>query len=348
MAKEEQSNWARIAFWLLAGCFNNLKSSDLLSQQLDAVNSKHIDVLAGRKIDSLLYLGYSLKSPIQNVYDTVWGIQNKWLNILVNRLIESSVSPIIFKGGELLNAYYRSRALGCLADLDILVDRKDLGVAKQCLYSMGFRQSTLDRGSETLVDLDILDIARIESTHYELAPFSKFEEIELEEEEFKCAQKNQPYPLQIIDGKCFVIVQFDIHHRVASDIESDGFFKRAIPSALGCGLTMSPADQIWFMTSRYYNEVAIHGKRSLRDFAYLAPIISRSDISWDIVLSAARIYELRPSLYYYLSFLDKLAGNIIPSEVFDELLPSKGIRSRDWGWQLSKLFDEIDPFPLEL
>ena len=110
-------------------------------------------------------------------------------------------------------------------------------------------------------------------------------------------------------------------------------------------MTMSPADHLWFITGRYYNEVAMHDKRSLRDFVYIIPILVNSHIDWEIILQSASDYNLRPSLYYYLFFLNQLlSGRYIPIEVIDKLSPANGSRSRDWGWQLDKLFDRVECF----
>lgn len=95
-----------------------------------------------------------------------------------------------------------------------------------------------------------------------------------------------------------------------------------------------------------YTEVALHGRRSLRDFAYMAPWIASGTIDWEVAISATHQYELRPALYNYLWLLDELSGHSIHTEASDELVPLKGSRQRDWGRQLDSLFDTVDPFPL--
>jgi hypothetical protein len=115
---------------------------------------------------------------------------------------------------------------------------------------------------------------------------------------------------------------------------------------LGQGLSFSDSNQLWLLTSRYYTEVAVHGKSSLRDFAYILPLIACGDLDWDVVLSTARKYGLRSSLYYYLYFMSFLTEGAVPKSVLAELSPDRGNRRHDWGWQLGKLFDLVEAFPL--
>jgi hypothetical protein len=101
---------------------------------------------------------------------------------------------------------------------------------------------------------------------------------------------------------------------------------------------------VWITLTRYYNEVALLGKRYLRDFAYIIPILKNEAIDWDVVLSANRSYELHAPLFYYLNFLRSL-GACVPEAVLAETSPLRSERLRDFGWQLGKLFDVLEPSP---
>lgn len=340
--------WPRLAVQLLQWASRGLAIPPSAAQCLSSTEEDQVEALRLRDIDSLLYVGCGLDTAAQVLYDKVFGLQQRWLRVLVDRLIEEGISPMIFKGAEILTRFYGSRALGMLSDSDILIDRRELGIAKRVLESMGFRQGRFEVKSGQLREYDILDIAAAESQHYELVPFRMIDLLEVSEEEFILIEEWQSYPVSIVDGRCKVVVEFDVHHRVASDLDCHEFFERSIPSALGRGVTMSLADHLWFTTSRYYSEVANHGLRSLRTFAYLAPMLASAEVDWDVVLGAARVHELRPSLYYYLFFLDRLAGGVMPGEVLDELSPERGSRLRDWGWQLSQLLDQVEPLPFVL
>lgn len=345
MAETELSGLVEFELDLLKRCFRGFKTSKAEAARLAEEGTKYLAALKRHKIDSLLYVGCLLDSPIQRVYDKVWMRQREALLHLLNQLLDKGISPIIFKGAEFLAASYHPHALGLNNDVDILVERPELGTVKKVLHSMDYSQSLFDPNVGELVDRDLQDIAEFERAGYELIPFNRKEEIELEADELAFAQTWQSHPLWVVDDRCFVITTFDPHYGVSYDVPGDEFFSRAVPSAVGAGRAMSLADQLWFTTSRYYNEVALNGKDSLRDFAYIASLIPNDQIDWDVILGAADRYDLRPSLYYYFAFLNRLGG-AIPDEALEELSPGKGSRDRDWGWQLSKLFDLIDPYPL--
>jgi hypothetical protein len=162
--------------------------------------------------------------------------------------------------------------------------------------------------------------------------------------QIRLAASWQRRPLWVVGGQPYVVLEVDVHHGLAADIESAPFFQRAVNSIYPNALTLSSGDHLWFTISRYYNEVALHGKRSLRDFAYSAALI-HSAPDWDRVLTAASEYSLHPSLYYYLYFLNKITSARVPSEVLNELFPVSKVRLRDWGWQIGKLFDGVEPWP---
>lgn len=77
--------------------------------------------------------------------------------------------------------------------------------------------------------------------------------------------------MHLIDDRFLLVIEIDVHHGIASDVESESFFERAVPSVHGVASTMSPTDHVWVVTSRLYNEVSLYGMNSLRSFAYVLP-----------------------------------------------------------------------------
>lgn len=303
--------------------------------------------LASRKIDSLFHLATGTPGTMQALYDKVWHVQRAEAVRVLAALADAGLAPLVFKGAELLQRAYSPHSINLLADIDLLVDRTEISRAKPVMYALGYRQALYDRESGSLTDRDIADVAAIESTHYELAPFSRLVPIALTEEETAIASELDAHPLwATARGEAFVAVEIDMHHAVATDLESGPFFERAVGSSFQGARTFGPADHVWFTATRLYNEVAIHGKVSLRDFAYLAPLLANEEIDWEVVLSAAREHHLHPSLFYYLGFLDFLNPGVVPGDVIAELDPIGTERMRDWGWQLEKLFGVLPAMPL--
>jgi len=307
---------------------------------------EHSRRLAEKRIDSLYYLGWEPENAIQALYDFVWGIQRAHLEQLLKDLESEGIDALVLKGAEVFPRCFGDHPIGFMSDVDVLVDRQKLGFAKKVLYAQGYRQATYDQESGTLVDVDIGKISEVEGRHYELVPFCKLVPTGLSSE---CARLDLPaqHPLRVSDNMASVLVEVDVHHRVALDVESAPFFARGRTSALGVGRAISPEDHLWVLTARLYNEVALHGKSDLRDLAYAAAIVRCEAIDWDVVLHAATEQDLHPSLFYYLSFLHRVADLPVPIEILDRMSPLRGVRFRDWGWQLGRLLDFVEPCPIK-
>lgn len=306
-----------------------------------------LEALRTRRIDSLAYLTGRPDAAWQRLYDKVWETQSQALFEVSTALSEEGVEPLLFKGAELVPRFFRGHAIGLMRDLDFLVARDQLARAKRTLFTLGFRQARFDPETGELTEHDPIEVAEVESNHYELVAFVQPRtRPDLDADEKQLAAQVAAPPLWVHDGRVTVVVEIDLHHQVAVDIPSKGFFSRSIPSAHGFGLAMSDTDHLWVIASRYYVEVAQHGKRKLRDLAYLAPLLARCEIDWDLVLTVCEEYKLHSSLYYHLAFLDALLGGVVPEAYLAKLEPRGDRRLRDWGWQLAPLFDFIDPMPL--
>ena len=104
---------------------------------------------------------------------------------------------------------------------------------------------------------------------------------------------------------------------------------------------------IWWMASKYYTEVALFEKDTLRDLAYLAPALTMDRVDWSALLRSVAEYELHAGLYYVLGLLSAIVGKeTVPGDVFARLSPETTPRRRDWGWQVGKLLGFVEPLPL--
>lgn len=345
----EQGMRKGVALALLALATGNQQATYYLEEADRIITPEAERWLARRQIDSLLYIYRKTVCPPQRVYDRLWSIQRSALQEVVELLDGDGVPAIVFKGAEFLAGGYEPHSIGAMVDVDILVPRASIIKTKGLLTALGFRQASYDYSSNEFRDMLPSGVEQQERNHYELVPFSKVCDVAIEDEEVEwSSRRDSSSPLFFAGDSWRAIVSVDVHHGVAANIGGEYFLENAVSSAIGKGLAMRPADHVWLTVSRLYNEVALNGKLSLRDFAYVGPLISQRRVDWDIVLSGARRFRLASSLYYYLAFLSALSDGLIPREVVLALSPSKNGRSRDWGWQLSRLFDQVDPFPLQL
>jgi len=303
--------------------------------------------LRGRGIDSLLHLASGEPSPRQDAYDVVWNHQVTSTRHLLEELVRGGVRAVTFKGGELVARHYGDHSLGLIADLDVLVPRNQIEITKQVLYQLGFRHATFDPVDRCMRDRDCRDVADIELHHYELAPFTKVVRPDDLASVADAAAMIDRHPLHVDDQGPLIVLQVDVHHNVAADAETEGFFERAVPSTHGVAETFSHADNVWFNLTRHYNEVALHDQRSLRPFAYTLPEITCGAVDWDVVEKVAAELCLGPTLWYFLAFCSELAPGAVPPTTLDAIDATTTSRVRDWGWQLGKLFDFRETFPRE-
>ncbi len=306
-----------------------------------------INALKQKKIDSLYYLHYDPENQQQLLYQTVWDIQKKYLEQVLTALTAAGIEVIVFKGAEFINRYYDNNPLSFVNDVDLLIRKDQVSAAQRVFYESGFYHGIIDDETLDYKLLDISDIASVILGHYELPPLNKPIEMKLSRQQQKLLEGLENHPIWSAGGRHIVFPEFDVHYQVSTDIVSDELFTRSVPSSFKGVSTLNHADTIWFTMARFYNEVALHNKNSLRDFAYILPVLRTETINWEQFLKSVHEYELYAGVFYFLSFCNFLSHQSVPAEVLNEL--SKGVRTgnRDWGWQLEKLFDEIPlcPFP---
>lgn len=343
-------SWAAHAIELLAAAPHLREVAARGGDAGPSVDPEDLEQLARVKLDSLYYLSREPDAPRQRLYDAVWRVQRAALLELLDELGRAGVPTILFKGAEHLERFYRPHSLSFVGDFDVLVDRPRLVEVQRILYGLGYRPVAFEPG-KGFVDRDIAELAGIEAGHYQLPAFIRLDGFEPDGETASLAAAvadAEQGPIYRQGERLVVGVECDVHHRVAVDVESEPLARRAPPSVFDGVSTLSPADNVWFTISRLYVEAALHRKTTLRDFAYLLPLLAEGDVDWSVVVATVEELDLRPHVYYFLSFLDDLLDGAVPPEVLSRLEPTLGDRGYDWGWQLGKLFSFVEPSPLPI
>jgi hypothetical protein len=339
-SEEGCGDWGELAVQLLAWA---VRPACRVERRRDD-EQERLPMLRERGIDSLWVFAHGVDDATQRVYDKVWREQLRLAAEFDAAMRSERIACLALKGLPLAARWFGGRALGCMGDIDVLVPREDVLRTIPVLYALGLRPRYFDVDTGRMKDRDVAEIAAAEARHYELVAYNRCVPLELDDEELAAARSLKRNSLRMIDGQPVAIVELDVHHGVASDLEPGEFFERAVEPSDGMR-TLSDADHLWFGLSRLYAEVALHGKESLRDFAYLAPLVTRGEVDWPVVGEAAARLELRPALFYFLSFIQQLSGGAIPAGVLDGLNPRNGLRYRDWGWQIGRLLGRVDPPP---
>jgi hypothetical protein len=303
------------------------------------------ELLIRREIDGLLPVAGMTNDPWENIYRDLWAFQLEALHEILGAFASFNLHAVVFKGAELVTRFYPDSPLGFFVDVDVLINREQIQLAKKVLYGLGYIQSFFDPTSFNLLPRDVRDVGTLEASHYELAPFCKTHSYPCPPQYLDVLARRAQHPAYVKDGALSVVMEIDIHHNVAIDTNAGPLLQRAVNSSCLQGQTLSDSDHLWVNCSRYYNEVALFGKRTLRPLVYTAPLLY-GRIDWDIVLASAREHELSASLYYPLRILEAITRTVIPREVLSALNPRLS-SGRDFGWQLGPLFEFVEPFPFD-
>ncbi|MBY5336073.1 nucleotidyltransferase family protein [Rhizobium leguminosarum] len=342
MATSVLPQWSSFACDMISWSPDFSEIPAALVNQSKTLNPDDIERLRKMRVDSLVYLASDPTSVRQRLYDRLWRLQRKILISAIETLNDASIQFLVFKGAEFVERYFDGHSIGMLYDVDILIKRNDVGATKRALIGRGFRQAIFDGELKQFIDRDVSEIAKMELSHYELAPFAWIEEILLPEDEFREATAYNEFPIWTVGDRAYFVVELDIHHGISMDMNGEELFDRAVPSIFNGAMTLAFHDAIWFTTSRYYVEVAAHGKRSLRDFVYLRALLTREVVSWEEVARHARDLRIQPAVYYFLTFLNEIGPKVFDAEITDALRPADGVR--DWGWMLTPLFASTPTF----
>src|SRR4051812_26279450 len=167
---------AKTAFRLLQWCADRAQCPEL-DEVITASNGSVRSFLKTRDIDSILTLASEGTDAWQVAYDAVWRQQLTTLHQVIEAFASAGVRTLTFKGGELLPRHYPGHSIGFVTDADLLVRREHIEAAKSIMYSLGFRHAFFDPAEGIMRDRDIRNVAEIEMSHYELAPFVKVVEI---------------------------------------------------------------------------------------------------------------------------------------------------------------------------
>lgn len=194
---------------------------------------------------------------------------------------------------------------------------------------------------------DIKQIALMEAGHYQLPPFRAVQPAQLGADELRWIGERGAKPLHLLNGRGHFVLEIDVHHKTASDVDLEPFMDRLVASPFADYLALEPADHLWTLLVRYYNEVALHGKDTLRELLYCGLLIGSGEIHWPHLVAACDEYRTHPACYYLLRFFHALAPELVPNEVLQALRARLRPCLRDFGWQIGKLFDFVEAMPLD-
>ncbi len=312
---------------------------------LPAISAADIKWLGRKRIDSL-YLSRAPKGDsAQRAYDALWSVQREVLHESLAALADAGVTALAIKGAAFHEASPARYGLSAMADVDVLVDSGAREQARRTLEELGLVQGEWSSSARQVVRHPTALIADLERPHYELYPFARPVALDLDAAQVEILRGHE-LDCVMIGGQPHVLVRVDVHHAIATGIDGGAIVTRREFAGPESVPLWAPADALWATLSRFYAEVALHGKRTLRDFAYVVRLLRENTVDWSVVAEANEQHLLHASLYYYLRFVDWLTrGTFVPADLLESASPLRGARRRDYGWQLGKLFDFIEESP---
>jgi Uncharacterised nucleotidyltransferase len=301
--------------------------------------------LQAKKIDSLFFFHRNSSYPPQITYDRIWSAQRVALIDILKALEAEGVSAVVLKGAEAIERFYRSRAISISSDIDLLVPPTAAQTAKRCLFSLGYRQAAFSADEDRLVDLENRDIAATEFGHYELANFMKPMGIDAEDADLSAVRSSGACVMyETAQGLPRFFINVDIHVGLSRDTDPAPLIERAVPSAFGLGRALDPVDAVWFTLARLYAEQASFAKSTIRDYFYSLPHL-RAGFPYDVLAERAAAEGVATPLYYALSLFEALAPSTVPDSVIEALCLAGRREKRDYGWQLGRILDRLEPPP---
>jgi len=201
----------------------------------------------------------------------------------LNALQEAGIKVIVLKGAALAETVYKNIALRPMADIDLLIFKKDLGKAKEALLKIGFRKT--------------------------------------EYHSLRDPSKEHPFHLRFVkEGRYPVIIE--LHWDIAKNpvnIEINEVMQRAIPAKIGGidAYVMCPDDLLLYLCWH----TAHHHFLRLIWLCDIAQVIKTygENINWDIIIERAKRGKIKRAVYCSLYLAKSVLGAQVPQKVLSNL-----------------------------
>jgi hypothetical protein len=345
MTDEASISWQTVAVELLR---RRAGGAPLLAdERLAAGASMHESALRDRNIDGLYFLACNVDHPRRRLYQAQCDAQVAETRAVIADLNQLGVDPIVFKSLEIGARYDRGRATGLRADVDLLVPLDALWNVRKVMYGRDYVHGIYRHRTRDWSVVDPREALRHEAKAYELWPLRKAIEVVGLDDQVVEEAKRHPGAFCVQDDKVLIFVAFDFHHNILFNFDIATRIARSVPSALGIGRALAPADHLWFSIHRHYSEAAMEEWQwqGPRPLVTVAPIVADASVDWDVVIASAVEQKSTWPTLAWLTFFYKLGATSVPERVLADLRRQVGCGARNWGWQLGRLFDVEEPFP---
>jgi Uncharacterised nucleotidyltransferase len=305
--------------------------------------------LIKRRLDSVPYLDLVEGPPLSALQRWHWKLQKHELANLVKEANSANFQVLPIKGAEFCERYFASRPLGKKGDVDVLIERENECKLRRILNDLGFVQANFDVSTMTLQMCDLGELIRHENNSFNLKSFVKI--VDIPTPELATAAAELRYPFFWSEFRSVALIVVDVSFALDSKIVMKPLIDRSVPSAHVGARTLSIEDHLWYMCAYFYLKAfTLQKDVKLSLLCEIAAILKNSgpELDWEYLRGLSHSYDLHAYLYYNIVFLDALLHLNLDRQIFSFFDPRLGSRSRDFGWVFSRIFGELDPFPIGL
>ncbi len=307
-----------------------------------------LDVLGqvvGEDGDACAWLAYNtLSSYIQpfrtSDYQTIKSI-----------LDAENITFVVPKGLAFSLQYYPRRSVA-MADVDVLVQRDDVGRLRAALESNGYRQG-VGISNNQFVPVSQGVIAEVEASppyYGMLYPYTKI--VAFDALDIKDVEQLMPFfgnQFVARRGKIYGLSNIDVHYSLNPLSDNNVLSDRPSPDdwllyrqtvAVGDIELYTLEAPFLAVTSahRFYHELMSQGGKSLKPVGDVVALLRSVPPPWDFVGTFGRDYSyLRPALFYVYRFCREIAHVTVPDDLLELLAIPTTSYYCDWGDFVVKL-----------
>jgi hypothetical protein len=237
----------------------------------------------------------------------------------------ASVRHAFLKGFAYRQLLYSPPWVRLSGDIDILVDRANVDVARAVLRELGFTQASCAADYQNYRPATLQEIAEVEARHHELAQFVRNFRLEnaptwLLERPYV---QRPPFAFEWVDGAPTLHSCVDVHWALHF------WFARATPldhldQAEGLPRLRLEWNLLFSSFKLYFESFdrPRHGFAQLADLAALLEL----PVDWPLLRSLVRAWRLEDAAFYALSAAERLSGRrVLPAALLDEWAqPARG------------------------
>jgi len=256
--------------------------------------------------------------------------------LLIHEKLEELELPHAFlKGFAYRESFYEPSWSRAGADVDILIDRRDIETVRSTFLRNGFVQAsrTLDFRNFRPASMD--EIRKTEGEHYELAQFARTHRLcDAPDWLFEPAfTRGAPFAFEMIDDGPVFHTVFDVHWALHFALAGENPLEVIEPFPVAGGHLLPGLSLEWnllFSVFKLYFEAFDRPLRGLHQLVDLVGLllVANDELDWSWISEMAAYHGFEAAFFYTTSAAETLAGEpLIPDDIHKSWSGADGPKS---------------------